>query len=151
MATKSELDLLSERLAGFLMRPSVFALLRPYACGWKDGGCVILAEAIVSWLGLPSSSVHALRDGRYDHFQHALVIVGTRLALDADGVSDPSWLCEHWQRTEFVHEPWIDRFDHAALRSDIPHDHALSAELARRLEQALPARLSRPTLGLPAT
>ena len=37
---------LGRRLRALLYSPGVFALLDPYRCGWLDGGCRILADAI---------------------------------------------------------------------------------------------------------
>lgn len=124
-----------------LYSSAVFALLDPYRCGWLDGGCLIAADAIGTWLGVPGRAALVNRTGRA---QHAFIAVGD-WCLDADGISSRAIFLRRWRNLEGVNGVIVPDGRAAISRSqrvsgpDMPADNAISARLAAILEQTMPA------------
>jgi hypothetical protein len=128
---------LSRRLHRFLWSPPIFARLAPYGCGWNDGGCRILAEALVAWLG-PAAAIAFVctADGEVEH---VVALVGPWV-LDGDGISPRSSFLDLWGRREGIAAAHLALFDAAVLEgSPIPADAALSRALAAALATRFPA------------
>lgn len=109
--------------------------------GWNDGGCRILAEANLLWLG-PLAERYVLIDRK--QVQHVVVRVGDRY-LDGDGASTERTLLRRWRR-EGLERPFLLADPDAKLANasertpeGIPSNHALSARLATQLELELGA------------
>jgi hypothetical protein len=131
---------LGRSLHRLLYSKTVFALLDPYRCGWLDGGCLIAADAIGIWLGVPGRA--ALVNGT-DRAQHAFILVGD-WCLDGDGISSRGAFLRRWRELEGVNGVIVadGRAAIAATQrvsgTDMPADRAISARLAAILEGAWP-------------
>jgi hypothetical protein len=92
---------LTRALRAFLRHPSALRLLAEHGldCGWNDGGCRILADALVQWLGVPAR--HGAIASDYSPVAHVLVRWGP-YALDADGLSPERALVRRWRDLELV-------------------------------------------------
>ena len=105
-------------------------IVAKHEVGWLDGGCLILAQALQSWL---RAELVLIRSDGHAPFDHAVVAVKNPedrkdlLFIDADGVSDESELLERWTRLERLSNPRISR------RSKCPNqDRALSLWLVKQ-------------------
>jgi hypothetical protein len=91
-------------------------LRRLYAnhpCGWFDGGCLILAQAVRDWLCAELVFVESDSGAEFDHAavaisnpQHS----GELLFIDGDGVSTELELLDRWRWVERLPKPRIRRF-----------------------------------------
>ena len=71
-------------LRAFLFEEPQFALLEPLGCGWGDGGCAILADALAAWLGPYRARLAMVADAR-GAVQHVAVRTAGDMVVDADG------------------------------------------------------------------
>lgn len=106
-------------------------IVAKHKVGWLDGGCLILAQALQSWL---RAELVLIRSDGHASFDHAVVAVTNPedrkdlLFIDADGVSDEYELLERWTRLERLSNPRICR------RSECPYqDRTLSSWLVKQL------------------
>lgn len=95
-------------LHDILYNGRMWALLEPLGCGWLDGGCLPLAQALSVWLG-SGAKLWAVRDG-FGRAQHVVVRLGD-LYLDGDGASSAQALRRRWKRWEGIAEPHLTPFD----------------------------------------
>jgi hypothetical protein len=96
--TRGSVAQLSRGLRSWLWTPANLALIGGH--GWNDGGCRILAEALICWLGLPEAAFAGVRDAAgVQH--HVAVRVGSKL-IDGDGISDEATLLRRWRTREMV-------------------------------------------------
>lgn len=86
----------------------MWSLLTPFECGWLDGGCLPLAQALVVWLG-PQTRLWAVRDSS-GRAQHVVARLGDTY-LDGDGVSSANTLLERWERLERIAAPTLTSFE----------------------------------------
>ena len=135
-------------LREWLYREDNFALIdQATGSGWLDGGCLILADALVEWLGEGAEPYFLIggtsgSDGRpVDWPEHALVRYGD-IYLDGDGESSEEALLKRWAEEEGIEEGWLapstEDLRKASLEGGIPIDLDLSARLAGRLKEAFP-------------
>lgn len=118
----------------------VISLFNYNGCGFFDGGCLLLADALVSWSGgeIKLAAIARSRfSGQVDHWMGELNVAGERLFLDANGLQTEAGLLSYWEREE-LREP-VDLmpnpvFDEA---SEIPRDGHFSQRIAGEIEQAL--------------
>ena len=96
-------------------------------CGWQDGGCFLLAEAISMWSG-----------GKYKIFMlvnessrcdHAVVRVSRNLYFDSDGLFTEKDILSKHKEYEGVHVVLRRYHDGFELR-DVPRDPVVSKEIA---------------------
>jgi hypothetical protein len=112
-------------------RPILGVLISKHEVGWFDGGCLILAQALKSWL---CAELVLIRSDNHESFDHAVVAIKNPddrkdvIFIDADGVSDEYEILERWTRREALLNPRICR----NCRS-LYQDRALSLWLARQL------------------
>jgi hypothetical protein len=112
-------------------RPVFHALIEKHGCGWFDGGCLILAQAVRTWT---HGELAAIRSDSGATFDHAVIAIKDPedrkelLFIDADGVFDEFELLEKWRRAERLQNPRIERrFRHPF------QDRSLSRWLAKQL------------------
>ena len=118
----------------------IISLYHYNGCGFFDGGCLLLADALVEWSGgdIKLAAISRSRfHGQVDHWVGELNIAGERLFLDANGLQTEQGLLTYW-REEEVMEPvaFIDQpvFDEAR---EIPRDRKFSAKIASEICNSL--------------
>jgi hypothetical protein len=88
----------------FLLEPRVFGLIHNTAdCGWLDGGCRTLAEALSLWLGSDLAEPRVLIDV-HGYPQH-VVVRNHGWYLDGDGVTTRGRLLQRWEKREGISRP----------------------------------------------
>lgn len=121
----------------FLQSNGVLALLP--GCGWLDGGCLILREALVQWgSGELSPGVSArTREAKsfVDHGFAWLDLNGQRIILDGDGVQDEEGLQRKLELLEGVRPSQIHFGQHSSVVAGILVDQSASTLLADRLSR----------------
>jgi len=133
-----------------LQGSAAFQLLAPWQCGWLDGGCHILADAVQMWLGAAATTLWGVSHGQ--HLPDHIVVQCGGWYLDGDGVSSKRALLRRWRRVEHVPGATLFPYNAAAgERSGIPRDRETSACLAQLLGRrwagpAVVALLQRPPL-----
>lgn len=111
--------------------PILSAVVSKHEVGWLDGGCLILAQALKSWL---AAELVLIRSDGHASFDHAAVAIRNPsdrrdlLFIDADGVSDEYELLTRWTRRERLVNPTICR--HAKCHYQ---DRTLSRWLTKEL------------------
>lgn len=95
-------------LRSLLYAPQAWDLLEPLGCGWLDGGCRILADALNEWLG-PSAEKMALLD-EAGRIQHVLIRIG-RVFIDGDGMTLEHEILARWQDLEGIKGPRVAPLD----------------------------------------
>lgn len=118
----------------------VISLFHYNGCGFFDGGCLLLADALVEWSGgdIKLAAISRSRFyGQVDHWVGELNIAGERLFLDANGLQTEQSLLTYWHEEE-VMEPvaLIDQpvFDEAR---EIPRDRQFSAKIANEIGDSI--------------
>ena len=134
---------LGRQLRRFLYTPPIFALLDPWQCGWLDGGCRILGEAVVLWLG-PEAALTAVL-GASGQTAHVLVRYRGWL-IDGDGLTRADTLIRRWLQVEHVAGAHLGSFERAPASPEIPSDREVSRRLAEQLESRFPVSLVRSLL-----
>lgn len=117
--------------------------LKDHDHGFQDGGCAIMAEALVLWSGgLLRHARYVLADQPH-RVQHVVAWDG-RLALDGDGVMTPSEGAEKLRLHEMTPGcVLLDGYDRVAS-PNIPWDMAASRWISDELQSRLPDPTSRP-------
>ena len=109
----------------------MWAILEPWSCGWLDGGCRVLSDALVVWLGSiarPLALVNTV-----GAVQHVVIQCGAYY-LDGDGISDAATLLDRWRRLERIEAPALAPFDPAAASAaGIRADAMMTAAVAQGL------------------
>ena len=135
-------------LRDFLYREDNFALVQDATGGgWLDGGCQILADALMQWLG-EGAELYYLVGGttfeqghEHDWPEHALVRYGD-LYLDGDGASSEGMLFDRWEQEEHMRGGWLapgtEELRASGWEGGIPSDDGVSYELAQRLQKEFP-------------
>ncbi len=107
------------------------AVVSKHEVGWLDGGCLILAQALKSWL---TAELVLIRSEGRTSFDHAAVPIKNPsdrkdwLFIDADGMSDEYELLTRWTQIERLVNPTIYR--HARCQNQ---DRILSRWLVKEL------------------
>jgi hypothetical protein len=136
------IPLLSARLRGFLRSESIFELVdSAIGSGWLDGGCLILAEAVILWLADDRAHIVGItgdRDGGTSPLvDHVAVAVGRY--IDGDGIATVDVYLSRWAELEdfvsahFVADAW--RPEQAGIVSSIETSTALAAHLSVRFDR----------------
>lgn len=127
------------KLRRFLWSQPCLALLPE--CGWLDGGCLILRDALVQWGNgylHPGASHRTHRSITFvDHGFAWLDVMGHRLFIDGDGIQEESAFKE--KLAVLQQHPTVDlRFDTSTERVvGIPVDPDASRTLAQLLSRRL--------------
>lgn len=127
-------------LWSFLNRPEIFDILGAEGT-WSAGGCWILADALMKWIG-PQATLKMIASDRCTS-EHVVVQVG-EIFIHATGVRTKAELLDEMQESERLANPRIVEFHQQALkRNDVP----TPGERSRRLECQLRVRFGeRPSL-----
>lgn len=122
------------------LEKSVVSLYHYNGCGFFDGGCLLLADALVEWGAGCIQLAAIVRErfgGSIDHWVVKFDLAGETVYLDANGVQDAPKLLRYWS-TEELHErvmlvasPVYDE------HSEIPRDLDFSRRLAGEILVAL--------------
>jgi hypothetical protein len=140
---------LSWRLQRELWHGAAFGLLPglsdPWSCGWLDGYCCILAEALLLWVCAAGESVVSrvqprlmLLAGEGKEFDHVVLRLAGRWYLDGDGVSSRRVLLLRWEMHEGLRAPRLRDFDELLLAAaGTPRNARSSRRVADCLEQTL--------------
>jgi len=123
----------------FLYEPEIWALLEPYGCGWGDGGCAILAQAVCRWLNLSDEALRLVVDDR-GLVQHVVVVIGP-LCIDGDGPVACEGFLRRYRSLENLEYLHFEPFDVSRL-GVIPMYTGITA---RRLAQRLRQRFGSPS------
>jgi hypothetical protein len=123
------------KLRRVLYGAEVFGLLNDLDCGWLDGGCLILAEALHQVLGGELVMVVNAADPDWPP-QHAAVLWDGWL-WDGDGATRRRTFLHRWKYLEGVPRPRLvaadpDRMERRGTPRDTRLSCTLAAELARR-------------------
>jgi hypothetical protein len=109
-------------------------------CGFFDGGCLLLADALVQWSAgdiKPAGIVRTRFAGQVDHWVGALKLEGEVVFIDANGFQDKRQLLDYWETDEclgpmmLVDSPQFDE------EGEVPRDPVFSAKLASELTGVL--------------
>ena len=107
-------------------------------CGWLDGGCLILRDALTHWSKgalRAGASVRSHRSVTYvDHGFAWFEANGQRILLDGDGLQDAAGLRQKLERLEGIQPAGI-LFSDEALIVGILTDPKASRALADRLSR----------------
>lgn len=118
----------------FLHSAPIFQSLNDkHGCGWFDGGCLILAQAVRSWTGGQLAAIQSDTGAPFDHAVAAVKDPENRkelLFIDADGVFDEFELLEKWTRVERLRNPRIQTLWRQPFQ-----DRSLSMWLAKQLRR----------------
>jgi hypothetical protein len=117
------------------------ALLDAYPCGWNDGGCVILADALVLAIGGDAERL-VLVD--LSGPQHA-VCSADGWWIDGDGIARPERVLRRFERRERLRVTEVAPVADGLL-GDCPVDPALSSRVAGYLVERLPMAALRASL-----
>lgn len=117
----------STNLKRFLNSHSVFSLIFDnYQCGWLDGGCYILARAIV--IAIPKARIATIEQGKTVH--HYLAEIDGAF-IDADGISSKDKLISRWIKYESLRSPVV-KIDGKSIKDtgEVPNDEQISKILS---------------------
>lgn len=127
----------SRRLRDALWTETMLNLLPD--CGWNDGGCLILADALTilatDMLCRPMAVVGRHGQSWHRIVHHALIEVtvdGRRWYVDGSGITDARALLHRWEHTEGLERPELLERSQSDVE-DLPQDLPLSARIADRL------------------
>jgi hypothetical protein len=137
---------LSRRMKSILWTDATLALLPGY--GWNDGGCAILALALLKYFGVGQLvGVWSGRDWPLSGsvLEHVVLKVGN-VYLDGEGVSTEAALLERWRVKERVKNLHLEvmkrpQLIRVAEVEDIPIEPALIRKVALFLGQNIPAEM----------
>ncbi len=112
--------------------------LLPVGCGWNDGGCLLLADALCVLLGGDARLI-AVVSGVDRVAQHYVVRLPPRHGpgwyLDADGAALYATLLRRWSEVERVRLPRLVPAANAVRHLDVPRDPQVSERIARWLRK----------------
>lgn len=122
------------------MEAPVVALYHYNGCGFFDGGCLLLADALNIW---SSGQIQLAAMGRsrfkglVDHWVGSFGVAGQEFFIDANGVQTQKALLRYWEEEELMETS--DMIDSPAYDPErgIPRDLEFSKQLAGQLETAL--------------
>jgi len=139
-----------QQLHRYLYRPECFASLDcpGFECGWRDGGCRVLAQALHLWLG--AGALGLIVNGDAGAAGHVVYQVG-RWLLDGDGVSTAPTLLRRWRTQEGVSRARLARFDPgsaAGIPTGAALEYSLAAQLQTRFDRGAVLRLLLPDIHL---
>jgi hypothetical protein len=124
-----------ELLRTVLWLPDMLQVL-PDGCGWTDGGCLILADALHR-LVQPAGRLVAIVDRtRGQIAQHVLLeLPGPDQVwyLDGDGASSSNDVLQRWRTTEALARPLLAPLHAAHLHEQTPRSSQAAQALARQL------------------
>jgi hypothetical protein len=120
----------------------VISLYHYNGCGFFDGGCLLLADALVQWsdgdlkLGAIDRVSNKSESGG-DHWFVSMDVAGKRFLLDANGLKLPAPYRRYFEREE-VQEPcvFVENPQHNP-DSEVPRDAAFSKVLCDQILAAL--------------
>ena len=115
-------------------------IVEKHGHGFQDGGCHMLAEALVRWSGgsLKLAAVHSNKPPRDPRaVQHVVACYADRLYLDSDGMATAKELASKMTRLEFLEGAFVRNSMVPGPRHRIPFDEGTVVELASRLEQRM--------------
>lgn len=127
------------QLKKLLHRSDVFSLLSCYRCGWSDGGCLILLDALVEWshgeiepyVLFGTSSLWL----EWTVIPHHAVGYWEDWWIDADGFSRLKTLISRWENLEFLENiSLVHQDDTDISQTFIEGDEVISHSLAQLLE-----------------
>jgi hypothetical protein len=121
----------------------VISLYHYNGAGFFDGGCLLLADALVQWSqgDLKLGAIGRLNTTTYkaqcDHWFVSMDVAGKTLLLDANGLKMPKPYCMHYAKNE-VGTPciFIANAQHEP-NSEVPRDAAFSKILCDQIVAAL--------------
>lgn len=118
----------------------IISLYHYNGCGFFDGGCLLLADALVEWSGggIKLAAIARTRFGdAIDHWVGEFEVAGEKLYIDANGVQSESSLISYWEIEE-LREPVMlvasPQYDEAR---EIPRDAVFSHRIASGILEAL--------------
>lgn len=124
-------------LRRFLLSREPLALLPE--CGWLDGGCLVLRDALVTWgQGAlhPGATLRSNGERLFvDHGFTWLELGGRRVIVDGDGVQDEHGLRRKLELLEHIRPEAVQYADCSAFVVGILRDPSLSDRLAHLLEK----------------
>ncbi len=123
-----------ERLSQWLWAEEQFSIIDKFQCGWNDGGCNILADALIEYFGGAAERVAIFGSsdrGDRGQPQHVLVRVGGEY-IDADGSQSARSLLDKMSELEGVENGVIRAYPEYTSDS-IPTDKQASSELSQRI------------------
>jgi hypothetical protein len=120
----------------------VISLYHYNGCGFFDGGCLLLADALVQWsdgemkLGA-IDRVSNKRESGGDHWFVSMNVAGRTFLLDANGLKLPAPYRRYFERKE-VREPcvFLENPQHDP-NSEVPRDAAFSKIICDQILTAL--------------
>src|ERR1035437_3812116 len=138
--------ILGKRLNNYLSTAGQGWTLLPEDYGsWVAGGCWILAEAVLDWLGTENAQLYVL-ENEEGNSEHVLVRCGD-FYLDGDGVSTKDEFLDRWELDEMIDGPVLVKGSRTVLRSTvIPEDRSLSSQLSDDLRKHFKAQIFVDTL-----
>ncbi|WP_338923821.1 hypothetical protein V0M98_37065 (plasmid) [Pseudomonas silesiensis] len=119
----------------------VISLYHYNGCGFFDGGCLLLADALVQWsdgdLNLGAIDRVSNKSESGDHWFVSMNVAGRTFLLDANGLKLPAPYRRYFEKEE-VREPcvFLENPQHKP-DSEVPRDAAFSKILCNQLITAL--------------
>ncbi|WP_156675887.1 hypothetical protein [Pseudomonas sp. Leaf58] len=111
-------------------------------CGFFDGGCLLLADALVLWSGGDLKLGGCVREAHkrtidVDHWFVTTERLDSLLCLDANGLMTPSAFIRYWEHVEALGQIMFRIQPSPRVDGEIPRDLMFSKLLSNQLEQAL--------------
>lgn len=111
-------------------------------CGFFDGGCLLLADALALWSGADLKLGGCVREAHrhtidVDHWFVTTERLGSLLCLDANGLMTLGAFKRHWEHVEALGPVMFRTAPSPITGGEIPRDLAFSELLANQVEQAL--------------
>jgi hypothetical protein len=126
---------LSARLREALYAPPAWNVLRDWRCGWTDGGCLVLAEALLELL--PGARGRMLQRQPHEYpTDHAFVILDG-WCWDGHGLTRPGTFMRRWAREAGSRHVSVPLDAELMVVYGIRRDVARSARLAEILRGEL--------------
>lgn len=129
------LSKINRAFKGALDQP-IISLYHYNGCGFFDGGCLLLADALVEWSGGDIKLAALARTrfgGEVDHWVGELELAGETVYLDANGVQSESKLLSYWASEELMEPVMLlasPQFDEAReIPRDLDFSHRVACEI----------------------